>query len=64
MIKFASFLANNGIGIEFEIENMGLNHDYSPKYFIGIHYTNQPDTNRKKLKSYYIKQISNIFKPY
>jgi hypothetical protein len=48
LIKFSSFLANNSIKIEFQLKNIGMDHNY----------------NREKLKSNYIREITNLFKPY
>mgnify|MGYP000860961330 CR=1 FL=1 len=64
LIKFSSFLANNYIKIDFQLKNIGMDHNYGAKYFLDLNFEQQPNLNREKLKSNYIREITNLFKPY
>ena len=64
LIKFSSFLANNAIKIEFQLKNIGMDQDYRAKYFLDLNFELDSVVNREKLKSNYIREITNLFKPY
>ena len=64
LIKFSSFLANNFIRIDFQLGNIGMDQDYRAKYFLDLSFELNPSLNRDKLKSTYIRDITNLFKPY
>lgn len=64
LIKFSSFLANNYIEIEFQLKNIGMDQNYGAKYFLDLDFDIGVNINREKLKSSYIREISNLFKPY
>ena len=64
LIKFSSFLANNYIKIDFQLKNIGMDQDYGAKYFLDLNFELDKNINRQKLKSNYIREITNLFKPY
>ena len=64
LIKFSSYLANNLIKIEFQLRNIGMDQNYGAKYFLGIDFDVIPLSSREKLKSNYIREITNLFRPY
>lgn len=64
LIKFSSFLANNYIKIDFHLKNIGMDQNYGAKYFLDLDFQLDPSANREKLKSMYIREITNLFKPY
>ena len=41
-----------------------MDHDYGAKYFIDPGFIYDSTVNKEKLKSQYIKDIYNLFKPY
>jgi hypothetical protein len=41
-----------------------MDHNYGAKYFLDPSFTYDPTLNKEKLKSQYIRDISNLFKPY
>ena len=38
LIKFFSYLANNGIRIDFSLKNVGMDHDYQAKYYLDLNF--------------------------
>jgi hypothetical protein len=64
LIKFSAFLANNFIKIDFQLKNIGMDQNYGAKYFLDLDFTLDSSLNREKLKSMYIREITNLFKPY
>lgn len=64
LIKFSSFLANNFIKIDFQLKNIGMDQNYMAKYFLDLDFELDSSLNREKLKSMYIREITNLFKPY
>jgi hypothetical protein len=41
-----------------------MDQNYGAKYFLDINFDLDPNVNREKLKSNYIREITNLFKPY
>jgi hypothetical protein len=41
-----------------------MDQNYGAKYFLDINFDLDPTLNREKLKSKYIREITNLFKPY
>lgn len=41
-----------------------MDHNYNAKYFLDLNFELNPSLNREKLKSNYIREITNLFKPY
>lgn len=41
-----------------------MDHNYGAKYFLDHNFIYDPSLNKEKLKSQYIRDISNLFKPY
>lgn len=41
-----------------------MDHNYNAKYFLDLNFELNPNVNREKLKSNYIREITNLFKPY
>ncbi len=41
-----------------------MDHNYGAKYFLDPSLVYDPSLNKEKLKSQYIRDISNLFKPY
>ena len=64
LIKLSSFLANSFIKIDFQLKNIGMDQNYGPKYFLDLDFELVNNINREKLKSIYIKDITNLFRPY
>jgi hypothetical protein len=57
-------LANSSIKIDFKLKNIGMDQNYGAKYFLDLNFEIDSTVNREKLKSNYIREISNLFKPY
>jgi len=55
LIKFSSYLANNYIKIDFQLKNIGMDHNYGAKYFLDLDFLHDRTINREKLKSNYIR---------
>lgn len=64
LIKFSSFLANNHIKLQFHLKNVGMDQNYLAKYFMDLNFEIDPSSNREKLKSSYIREITSMFQPY
>ena len=64
LVRFSSFLANNDIVIEFKLANVGMDQNYNAKYFLNLDFEVDKSVNKEKLKSAYIRDIYNIFRPY
>ena len=41
-----------------------MDQNYGAKYFLDLDFTVDHSLNREKLKSAYIREITNLFKPY
>lgn len=41
-----------------------MDQNYNAKYFLNLDFEVDPNINKEKLKSAYIRDIYNIFKPY
>ena len=41
-----------------------MDQNYGAKYFLDLNFEFQRNVNREKLKSNYIREITNLFKPY
>ena len=41
-----------------------MDQDYGAKYFLDLNFELDKNVNREKLKSNYIREITNLFKPY
>lgn len=41
-----------------------MDQNYGAKYFLDLDFTYDTGVNREKLKSMYIREITNLFKPY
>ena len=50
--------------MEFQLKNIGMDQNYQAKYFMDFNFEVNSNVNREKLKSNYIREITNLFKPY
>lgn len=64
LIELGDYLAKCYISVNLSIDNVGMDENYRPKYFLDMDFDLDESFDKEILKKNYHQQILNLFRPY
>lgn len=64
LIELGDYLAKCYISIDIRLENVGMDENYRPKYFLDLDFTVDESIPKASLRSKYQQEVLQLFKPY
>lgn len=64
LIELGDYLAKCYISAEIQLENVGMDENYRPKYFLDLDFTVDESIPKTTLRAKYQQEVLQLFKPY